>query len=97
LLVEFLTYQKASHDAKPLFPCIAIRTQESGIVASHDYMFKEINVIGLSLVMLSFDDESKFEILSQYPIPLKHKHKLEGYFSIMNREHFCWDLIPVSE
>jgi hypothetical protein len=60
-------------------------------------MNRQIDVVGISIVMLSLDDEGKFEVLSQYPVPLKHNQKLNGLRHFSKRQHFCWDFIPVSE
>ena len=47
--------------------------------------------------MLSKDNFANFEILAQYPIPLKHQHQLPGLGDFCLRKHYQWDLIPVSD
>jgi hypothetical protein len=61
------------------------------------YMFKEIDVIGITLVMLAKDHESKTEVIAQYSIALRFKHKLNGLRDLSCKYNYQWDFCPVSD
>jgi hypothetical protein len=60
-------------------------------------MSKEIDVIGITLVMLAKDHESKTEVIAQYSIALRFKHKLNGLWYLSKKMHDQWDFCPVSD
>jgi hypothetical protein len=61
------------------------------------YEIKEIDVIGITLVMLAKDHESKTEVIAQYSIALRFKHKLKGLENFSLKYHYQWDFCPVSD
>jgi hypothetical protein len=55
---------------------------------TNGYERKEIDVIGITLVMLAKDHESKTEVIAQYSIALRFKHKLSGLGNLSRKWHF---------
>jgi hypothetical protein len=52
------------------------------------YERKEIDVEGITMVMLTKDGNGRTKIISQYPIPLRHDHKLPGLRDFSWRRHY---------